>query len=393
MASDVEEAIRGVFLEAPIGTLDEVNLRGLVGELIALNCHSVVGKLVAEGKKKRAGGGLVDLVAELRMALALTRHLGVAVDFNSGDNADLRFLSGPVDCLVEVKHERATYPWSELFNPDPVDISEMEAGEEWKRPGYRLHDVVRDLPVEVQPQLGSFFLKDEYLGPERAEQQRACGEVASWLADNLPEAVHRGETLLVHPIRPARFRLKIRPGSRGRISKEVGTQAWFGGGPPLRRSILKKSLKAQRRLDGTHANAYVIGMVISPVVPSTGEELLDALLGAHVANLDGDSFRSVPPRFSEQYQYAKRQGRDALLDAAELVVMNGDGAEYGLYLDTEMSGVAAVLALYCTGHFQFVPNPFAAVDINPLRRLFPSHLSLFRPGDEAPADVFARPSF
>lgn len=56
------------------------------------------------------------------MGRAIGRYLDAHVNFGVGDAADLAFSAGGVDCLVEVKHDRAPAPWVTVFYPDSVDV-------------------------------------------------------------------------------------------------------------------------------------------------------------------------------------------------------------------------------------------------------------------------------
>lgn len=67
----MEAALRGIFVGAPLGSLDEVRVRALIEDLVSLRCGNLIEKLVKEGKKKRASGGLADFEAELRLGRAI----------------------------------------------------------------------------------------------------------------------------------------------------------------------------------------------------------------------------------------------------------------------------------------------------------------------------------
>jgi hypothetical protein len=391
MVNAIEAAIRDVFLGAPANTIDEGLLRPVVDDLMLLGCGDLANKLSREGKGKRASGGFGDLMAELRMARALARHLGGKVDFNIGDAADLRFVVGGVDCLVEVKHERSPSPWSELFHPDPVDIPGMAEAEPWKQAGYRFHSALRTLPVDVQPWLGQDFLKERYEGIDRVKQETSCGEVAAWLAEKLAQAVRDGVEKLQHPTLSAKFELRALSKPPGLIRGYGGVDAWFLEQGNMRAAIKKKSEKAVQRLSAASADCYLIGVVSSSVPASLGCDLQDALLGPSISS-GGQSFRSMPKELRPLFDQAMLAGRGPLLEEAALrIVEQSTDEESGLFFEADTAAVSGVLALYYTEQMQFVPNPFSSNEIRQLCKLFPSHLLPFIPGAGVAVDSWGFP--
>lgn len=381
MTSPVEQAILEVLLGLPAGTLAELELRQLVGDLQALSCTNLAAKL-REFKGAGASGRIGALCAELKLARLLARRLQSPVDFRTGNTEDVRFAIDGALCLMDARHRSSSDTAGAVFYPDPALLPTYATGNDWKQAAHRLHEVVNTLPIEIQPWLTSNLLHNPPTRRDRGLQEAACRDIANWLAAELPDAVRDARRQITHPDGRTRFELTLLDAPPGRILGSGCVDAWIPDEGTIRRDILEKSSKAKERLDAARASCYVVGLVIDDAFASTGTDLMSSLYGSGISRSTSSgtySYRPVPVDRQRAYDDAVRLRRQDLLDLARLDrdETNLHGFPEGLYFDAACADVCGVLALYYTEQVQYLPNPFSLRNIDPLCRLFPQILTPF----------------
>jgi hypothetical protein len=379
--SNIERALAAVLDGSPPNTLDEDQLRRIVVELDELGCLNIDGKL-NESKAARQGGRLGSLLAELRFARSLSQHLGCTITFQVGDQADLRFVTEGIDCLLEVVHKSSSDPWSAVFHPDPADLDRYPLGNAWQRAAHRLHTTIMELPIEIQPWVAAEFIRELVDGRCRTAQERACGDVATWLAEQLPDAVHEGRTALVYHDRKTCFELTPLETAPGYVKGTAPVEGWFIAEDRLRQSIKKKSEKASGRLLANGADCYFVGLAIDDSFAASGHDILGTLFGTLVhCDTTGRTFRPVPADHRFQIIEARQRGLENVLNLAALDPDQNDARESpkGLFFDPALSEVSGILVLYYTDTLQFIPNPFSTKDSAQVRSRFPNELTPFSP--------------
>lgn len=244
----------------------------------------------------------------------------------------------------------------------------------------RLHQAVESLPIKLQPWVDAKLTQYVAGYAERSAQENACGDIADWLASELPGAVSSQKPVLAHPNGLARFDLTMLDSPPGRITGSGPLNAAWVQPVSLRHSIAEKGSKARERLGS--AAGYIVGVVVDNAFASDGHQLLTTLLGPGVcARLEDGShknYRRVPVEGRVLVEEARRCGRQDLLDLAMFDADKNEHDEHdpGLYFDLTFKHVSGVVALY-TKAIQFVANPFAVMDIARLRAVFPSNLTPF----------------
>jgi hypothetical protein len=358
------------------GSDDRRILRSLVADVVSAGCANVAAKL-----REYRGGNVGDLIAEFRLGYRVAVQLSAVITFQTDDAADIRVTLEGDDYLVEVVHKSAPWPLLTVLYPDPTDLAAYAAGPSWKQSAVRLHRTIESLALELQPWVDAKLTKYVAGHAERCTQETACGEIADWLASELPSAMSVGKKVLAHPSGLARFDLKPLDEPPGRINGFGPLNADWVQPVSLRHSIAKKSTKAKARL-GTAAG-YVVGVVVDDAVASDGHQLLTSLLGPAICAWSGPgahrNYRPVPLASRDLLNEARRRGRQDLLD---LAMFDSDENELhkhdpGLYFNPICEYVSGVLALYYTEALQFVVNPFAATEIARLRAVFSATLMPF----------------
>jgi hypothetical protein len=375
--SYVDRGITAVLEGSPRDPLLEEGLRRIVAELERLGCRNIAEKLF-----EFKGGNFDDLLAELRLARSVSRHLGCPVDFQVGDVADIRFIVDGVDCLLEVVHKSSPHPWSAVFHPTPAALERYASGRDWERAAHRLHMLLADLPIAIQPWVDAKFVRPEVGWRARAEQENACGEVADWLAAQLVGAVEASRTELHYTDGVTRFDVTPLDVAPGYVKGHASLKAWDVNEGTLRDSIEKKNAKAKERLLASGAGCYLVGLAIDDALASRGDELLTTLFGPPVVcegRLGGRTFRPVPASRRSRVDEARHRGRGALLDLAQFDPNKNNlyGQPEAVYFDPASAAVGGVLALYYTDALQFIPNPFSSNDIERVCLRFPAQLTPF----------------
>jgi hypothetical protein len=114
-----------------------------------LSCEGVASKLA---EYKGCGRRAEDLIAELRMALALAECTGATVHLQAGDAHDLRLAGPNLDCTIEIEHKSSISAFATVFYPEPHEIAAYGLAKDgWKAFSFRLHEALKTLPFEIQP--------------------------------------------------------------------------------------------------------------------------------------------------------------------------------------------------------------------------------------------------
>lgn len=360
----------------------------LVEQLRALPCRGLADKL---DEYKGRGCSAPDLIAELRMAIALLSATGARLDFQSGAAADLRLDGDGVNWTVEVEHKSAVSPFAAIFYPGPDDLAVYaRSGVRWQSASARLHEIIRSLPIEIQPWIGGKLDEPCWGGSERAKQEETCGAIAEWLADELTRIEPGNPTQLTHEL--ARFDVSPVEGRLGRIAgagpldtfwlreypsdedPRVSLSSW------LRDAIVRKSKKDPVR----HGSVHFVGLVVDEAFACHGHVLTNTFLGGLVASGGGLTpmrhFRPVPKHGVGMIEDARNRGRGELLDLMYFDSQEPSSAQDGLVFDAEVqANVDGVFALYYTNLLQFIPNPFSRRNVDVIRTLLPKTLLPFDP--------------
>lgn len=381
MDAEVEAALTDVTPTLSADNDDLRILRSVAADVVSSGCANVAAKI-----REYRGGNAGDLIAEFRLAHRTGVQLSAAITFQTDAAADIRITLNGEDYLVEVVHKSAPWPLSTVLHPDPADLAAYATGPSWKQSAVRLHETVESLPVELQPWIDAKLTQYVAGHAERSAQETASGDIANWLAAELPSAVSSGTLALAHPSGLARFDLKLLDSPPGRINGSGPLNPAWVQPVSLRHSILKKSSRAKERLGA--AAGYIVGVVVDDAIASNGHQLLNTLLGPGIcARLEDGShknYRPVPLAARVLVDEARRRGRQNLLDLATFDPDENEHHKHepGLYFDPACEHVSGVVALYYTGAMQFVANPFAVMDIARLLAAFPSTLAPFPGRDD-----------
>lgn len=363
------------------GTQEEARLHELVAEARAFGVGNIYAKL-DETKGYGKSGKLGDLLAELRMACAISRHLGRPVEFQVGNKADMRFGVDGRIVELEVVHRSVVAPWSAVFHPDPATLPEYASSSEpWKRAAHRLHLRLATLPIAIQPWVGASLLAPRATRRDRGEQERACGDVAEWLASELPAGLSAGTSRLQYVDGVTSFDLEPLDGPPGFVKGHGSAEAWIATEGASRASILAKASNATARLRESGAAHYLVGAVIDDALASGGRDTLTMLLGPLVQSELRSRYRPVALARRDRLLDARRGANAPLVTASLLAPEENDlhGFPEGVFLDPATSDASAVVALYYTDALQFVPNPLCSRALEDLVKLFPSELAPFTP--------------
>jgi hypothetical protein len=151
-------------------------LSTLVERLEASACRGIADKL---SEYKTCGPRANNLIAELRMALAIGDATGLAMQLQARDAHDLRLCGPSVDCTIEVEHKSSISAFADVFYPDPGAIAAYGRAEDgWKAASFRLHKRLKDLAFELQPWIDGKLSEPRWDGRERARQEDECGYLA-----------------------------------------------------------------------------------------------------------------------------------------------------------------------------------------------------------------------
>ena len=360
--SEIEQAINGVLCRGNHSAYDEERLRNVVDDLLNFGCKNVADKLLEARAAQR--GRLEDLLGELRLVRLLARHLSTPIHLQTGDAPDARFTIDGCECLLEIVHKSSHWPLSEAFA------------------SHHLNSLLETLPITVQPYVAAAFLKPQVGWKERADQEKAVDDLASWLVAQLPAAVAAGRQRLDYTDSKTHFLLSAIDAPPGYMRGHASIEAWLSDEGTLRHSIEKKNEKASERLAASSADVYLVGLAIDNAWLCRGRDLLTTLLGPMVQtdhSLGGGSYRPVPATRISRVERARQQGRTEWLDLACFDPSKNAlcGFPEAVFLDPASEHVGGVLAIYHTEELQFVPNPFSLNSSERLRSRFPLQLTPF----------------
>ena len=347
----------------------------MVEELRRLHCMGVEAKLREYGCDRTP-----NLIAELRMALALAIPLRRPAILQSAHAPDLVFELEGVTCTVEVEHKSSLSPFCAVFYPDSKTLEEYRNSQApWRAAALRLHELLERLPVKIEPALGAELAEPRWSRNERTAQEERCGALAAWLAAQLEGADLSKPTTLsgdgavftVTPLSaPPGWISGHRPLAAFRI-REHRNRAETDGvslGEWLSAAIARKASKHHTQRRGL----YVVGLVIDEPFARSGHVLLNILLSGLIHDaVERRSYRGVPEARAGLLRAAAERGRGPLLQLAQFDPTKAAESGGLFFEDAVRTEVDAVVALYYTGELQLVPNPFTERPIELFCASFP----------------------
>jgi hypothetical protein len=120
----MDPALRELVEETVASEHEKRVLSGLAERLHRLPSRGLANKLT-EYRGRRAEA----LIAELRMAWALSNVTRLGVELQAGAAHDLRLRGQGLDWTVEVQHKSSVDPFSAIFNPEPDLLAAYEGDE------------------------------------------------------------------------------------------------------------------------------------------------------------------------------------------------------------------------------------------------------------------------
>jgi hypothetical protein len=365
--------------------IDARALSWFVERLEASSCSGLAGK-VAE--YKGCGPRADDLIAELRIAFALSDATRATVELQEGAVHDLRLRAPGLDCTVEVEHKSSVSAFAAVFYPDPDAVAaygRVNGG--WQAASFRLQETLEGLPFDIQPLIDGELSEPRWGGHDRAKQEEVCGQLAQWLVQKVTD-IPRGESARLRH-EHAHFDITPLAAPPGRIKGHAPLGAFVLNDRSLSewlRGAIHRKTKIAAEHPTRRGEHHLIGLVIDEPFACTGRDLAAALLGGLVADF-GDFrdrvrlFRPVPVEGRGLLDAARDRGRSELLSLMKFDRERPSRlGEEGLFFDKAVyEHIDGVLALYYTDQLQFIANPFTARNVDPVCALFPLTLDPFGP--------------
>jgi hypothetical protein len=157
---------------------DQRSLSLVAENLEAVHCVGLADKFAEyKGCGPRSGA----LIAELRMALALSRSTRLPVTLQVGEAHDPRVGA----CTVEVQHKSSVFAFNSVFYPDPDAVPLGQPLMKWQVVSQQLQEALKHLPFEIQPWIDGELARPHWSRDERARQEELCGEIAERLLHEL----------------------------------------------------------------------------------------------------------------------------------------------------------------------------------------------------------------